>query len=43
MRISLTVVDTPGFGDGIDNEYRYVCCFADLVSVRLTRDGELTR
>lgn len=22
MRISLTVVDTPGFGDGIDNEAR---------------------
>ncbi|GAA5823003.1 hypothetical protein JCM10212_002625 [Sporobolomyces blumeae] len=22
MRISLTVVDTPGFGDGIDNESR---------------------
>jgi cell division control protein 11 len=21
VRISLTVVDTPGFGDGIDNEY----------------------
>lgn len=24
VRISLTVVDTPGFGDGIDNEYSYV-------------------
>lgn len=24
-RISLTIVDTPGFGDQIDNEARYVC------------------
>ena len=24
MRISLTVVDTPGFGDNIDNEARYL-------------------
>lgn len=23
-RISLTIVDTPGFGDQIDNEQRYV-------------------
>ncbi len=24
-RISLTIVDTPGFGDQIDSEARYVC------------------
>lgn len=24
VRIALTIVDTPGFGDGIDNEYRWV-------------------
>ncbi|KIR58936.1 hypothetical protein I312_104512 [Cryptococcus bacillisporus CA1280] len=28
VRISLTVVDTPGFGDGIDNEY----CFQEISS-----------
>lgn len=27
-RISLTVVDTPGFGDQIDNEARFVTSFA---------------
>lgn len=25
-RISLTIVDTPGFGDSIDNEARYEAC-----------------
>jgi len=24
VRISLTIVDTPGFGDNIDNEFTYV-------------------
>ena len=24
IRIALTVVDTPGFGDNIDNEFAYV-------------------
>ncbi len=24
-RISLTIVDTPGFGDQVDNEARFVC------------------
>lgn len=24
MRIALTIVDTPGFGDNIDNEFAYV-------------------
>lgn len=24
VRISLTIVDTPGFGDQIDNEFTYV-------------------
>lgn len=31
-RISLTIVDTPGFGDQIDNEARYGC--ADLSRVK---------
>jgi septin family protein len=28
VRISLTIVDTPGFGDGVDNEYWWVGCAA---------------
>lgn len=28
-RISLTIVDTPGFGDQIDNEARYAQCIRD--------------
>ena len=27
MRIALTIVDTPGFGDNIDNEFAYVNSF----------------
>ena len=27
MRIALTIVDTPGFGDNIDNEFAYVSSF----------------
>jgi cell division control protein 11 len=26
VRIALTIVDTPGFGDNIDNEFAYVSC-----------------
>jgi cell division control protein 11 len=29
-RISLTIVDTPGFGDQIDNEARYVATMAEM-------------
>lgn len=29
-RISLTIVDTPGFGDQIDNEARYTCSIGFL-------------
>ena len=28
MRIALTIVDTPGFGDNIDNEFAYVSSFS---------------
>jgi len=27
VRIALTIVDTPGFGDNIDNEFAYVWSF----------------
>jgi len=27
VRIALTIVDTPGFGDNIDNEFAYVLCW----------------
>jgi hypothetical protein len=27
VRIALTIVDTPGFGDNIDNEFACVCSF----------------
>ena len=30
VRISLTIVDTPGFGDNIDNEFAYVQVFKIL-------------
>lgn len=35
VRISLTIVDTPGFGDNIDNEFTYVplLCFQPLLTV----------
>jgi septin family protein len=26
VRIALTIVDTPGFGDNIDNEFAHVSC-----------------
>ena len=28
VRIALTIVDTPGFGDNIDNEFAYVSSFS---------------
>ena len=28
VRIALTIVDTPGFGDNIDNEFAYVISFS---------------
>lgn len=37
-RISLTVVDTPGFGDQIDNEARYEL-IRDNIPIRVTDDG----
>lgn len=37
-RISLTVVDTPGFGDQIDNEARYEL-IRDNILIRVTDDG----
>ena len=33
-RISLTIVDTPGFGDQIDNEARYVQLWCRKVTMR---------
>lgn len=42
VRISLTVVDTPGFGDGIDNEYWWVASFASWHSCWLM-EGQLPR
>lgn len=42
VRISLTVVDTPGFGDGIDNEYWWVVSFASWQSCWLM-EGQLPR
>ena len=37
-RISLTVVDTPGFGDQIDNEARYAL-IRDNILIRVTDHG----
>lgn len=47
VRISLTVVDTPGFGDGIDNEYWWVVCFTakkwlGLMEGQFPRDFKLS-
>ena len=36
VRIALTIVDTPGFGDNIDNEFAYVS-FSHLDAMMLTR------
>jgi septin family protein len=50
-RISLDIVDTPGFGDQIDNEARYApttrpihgSCFAKLLRLQLLGDRRLPR
>jgi cell division control protein 11 len=31
VRIALTIVDTPGFGDNIDNEFAHVSCIPHLM------------
>lgn len=36
VRISLTIVDTPGFGDNIDNEFTSVSRTTNLSSIWLT-------
>jgi cell division control protein 11 len=32
VRIALTIVDTPGFGDNIDNEFAHVSCIRHLMN-----------
>jgi cell division control protein 11 len=39
VRIALTIVDTPGFGDNIDNEFACVCLF----DTRYTRSSTIIR
>jgi septin family protein len=36
VRIALTIVDTPGFGDNIDNEFAYVTSLQSMVMFFLT-------
>lgn len=40
MRIALTIVDTPGFGDNIDNEFAYVESF-DMSRFPLKRQHQV--
>jgi septin family protein len=47
-RISLTIVDTPGFGDQIDNEARYkqtpsIMCIIRLTPVQFLRNRRVPR
>ncbi len=39
-RISLTIVDTPGFGDQIDNEARSVALYSDFYGVNADVGGQ---
>lgn len=34
VRIALTIVDTPGFGDDIDNEFAYVSTLQSVQALR---------
>lgn len=37
VRIALTIVDTPGFGDNIDNEFAYVARATQIETLRRSR------
>ena len=43
VRIALTIVDTPGFGDGVDNEYWWVPNSPLIVRTRIGRLEERCR